>query len=104
MYNYINNFYLYIYLLRTLQEELQTTENRKQNAIIAYKSIEKKRELTSSELNSVSTQVRKLRSVQSECTDLINELKDKMEASKATSADVFVSKMYLESHFEAISI
>jgi len=35
--------------------------------------------------------VRKLRSAQSECTNLINELKDKIESTEGTSVDVFVS-------------
>jgi predicted nuclease with TOPRIM domain len=58
---------------------------------VAYNTVREKVNRTNSELSNVSIAVRKLRSAQSECNNLINELKDKIESSEATSADVFVS-------------
>jgi len=79
------------YLLRTLKEELQTAEGKKREVTVTYNTVCEKVNRTNSELSNVSIAVRKLRSAQSECNNLINELKDKIESSEATSADVFVS-------------
>lgn len=85
----INNFINFSF--RTLKEELQIAENKKQEATIACNAVREKLNRTNSELTNVSTTVRKLRSAQSECTNLINELKDKIESTEGTSVDVFVS-------------
>lgn len=66
-------------------------ENKKGEALAAYNAINEKVKRTNSELSNVSATVRKLKSTQSECTDMINELKDKIDSNEATSADVFVS-------------
>jgi len=76
---------------RTLKEELQIAENKKQEAIIAYNAIYEKLNRTNCELCNINATICKLRSAQSERTNLINELKDKIESNEATSADVFVS-------------
>lgn len=78
---------------RTLKEELQVAENKKQEAVAACNTACEKLNRTNSELSNVSTTVRKLRSAQSEYTNSINELKDKIESNEATSADVFVSNL-----------
>ncbi|KYN09467.1 Structural maintenance of chromosomes protein 6 [Trachymyrmex cornetzi] len=75
--------------MQTLKEELQIAENKKQEATIAYNAVHEKLNRTNSELTNVSITVRKLRSAQSECTNLINELKDKIESTEGTSVDVF---------------
>ncbi|KAG5311912.1 SMC6 protein, partial [Pseudoatta argentina] len=75
--------------MQTLKEELQIAENKKQEATIAYNTIREKLNRTNSELTNVSITVRKLRSAQSECTNFINELKDKIESTEGTSVDVF---------------
>ncbi|XP_018057117.1 PREDICTED: structural maintenance of chromosomes protein 6 [Atta colombica] len=75
--------------MQTLKEELQIAENKKQEATIAYNAVREKLNRTNSELTNVSIMVRKLRSAQSECTNLINELKDKIESTEGTSVDVF---------------
>ncbi|XP_018302040.1 structural maintenance of chromosomes protein 6 [Mycetomoellerius zeteki] len=75
--------------MQTLKEELQIAENKKQEATIACNAVREKLNRTNSELTNVSTTVRKLRSAQSECTNLINELKDKIESTEGTSVDVF---------------
>lgn len=83
--NYINC------LLRTLREDLQTTENKKREAVAAYNAVNEKVKRTNSELSNVSATVRKLKSAQNEYANSINDLKDKIDSSEATSADVFVS-------------
>ncbi|XP_018392244.1 PREDICTED: structural maintenance of chromosomes protein 6 [Cyphomyrmex costatus] len=75
--------------MQTLKEELQVAENKKQEAIVACNAIREKLNRTNSELTNVNTMVRKLRSAQSECTNSINELKDKIETIEGTSVDVF---------------
>ncbi|EGI61102.1 Structural maintenance of chromosomes protein 6 [Acromyrmex echinatior] len=75
--------------MQTLKEELQIAENKKQDVTIAYNTVREKLNRTNSELTNVSITVRKLRSAQSECTNLINELKDKIESTEGTSVDVF---------------
>jgi len=87
-------------LLRTLKEELQIAEGKKREATVAYDTVREKMNRTNSELSNISVTVRKLRSAQSECNNLINELKDKIELNEATSADVFVSGS--DSFFEII--
>lgn len=71
-------------------------ENKKREAVAAHNAVNEKVKRTISELNNVSVMVRKLRTAQGECTDLINELKDKIDSNEATSADVFVSN---QNHF-----
>ncbi|XP_011701842.1 PREDICTED: structural maintenance of chromosomes protein 6 [Wasmannia auropunctata] len=75
--------------MQTLKEELQVAENKKQEAVAVYNAVCDKVNRTCSELKNVNTTINKLRSAQSECTNTINELKDKIEANEATSADVF---------------
>ncbi|XP_070161215.1 structural maintenance of chromosomes protein 6 [Polyergus mexicanus] len=75
--------------MQTLREELQVMENKKGEALAAYNAVNEKVKRTNSELSNVSVTVRKLKSAQSECTDMINELKDKIDSNEATSADVF---------------
>jgi len=88
MYNY--NFFFFV-ANRTLKEELQMAEKTKQDAITTYNTMCEKIKFTDSELNNVSATVCKLRSAQSECINLINELKCKLDSSEGISADVFVS-------------
>ncbi|XP_072747857.1 structural maintenance of chromosomes protein 6 [Anoplolepis gracilipes] len=75
--------------IQTLKEELQVMENKKREANATSNAVHERVMRTNIELNNVNTTVRKLKSAQSECTDLINELKDKIDSSEATSADVF---------------
>ncbi|XP_011862086.1 PREDICTED: structural maintenance of chromosomes protein 6 [Vollenhovia emeryi] len=75
--------------MQTLKEELQTAENKKQEVTMAFNAVCERERVTNSELTRVAATVRKLRSAQSECTNLINELKDKIESNEATSANVF---------------
>lgn len=87
-----------------MKEELQVAENKKQEAVAAYNAVCEKLNRTNSELSNVSATVRKLRSAQSEYTNSINELKDKIESSEATSADVFVSNQdYLLKYYSFFS-
>ncbi|XP_012539107.1 structural maintenance of chromosomes protein 6 isoform X2 [Monomorium pharaonis] len=75
--------------MQTLKEDLQAAENKKQEAVAAYDAVCERVNRTNSELSNVNATVRKLMSSQSECTNLINELKDKIGSTEATSADVF---------------
>ncbi|XP_025269792.1 structural maintenance of chromosomes protein 6 isoform X2 [Camponotus floridanus] len=95
--------------MQTLREELQVIENKKREAVAAYNAVNEKVKRTISELNNVSVTVRKLRTTQGECIDLINELKDKIDSNEATSADVFRNeaaelekKLVLESNTEKL--
>ncbi|KAL0107751.1 hypothetical protein PUN28_014797 [Cardiocondyla obscurior] len=75
--------------MQRLKEELQIAESKKQETMSVYNSVCERVNRTSSELNNVTASLSKLRSAQSECNNLINELKDKIESNEATSADVF---------------
>lgn len=74
-----------------MKEELQLAENKKREASTAYNAICEKVMRTNSELSNVSTTASKLRTLQRQCKESIDNLKDKIESSEAMSADVFVS-------------
>ncbi|XP_071562510.1 structural maintenance of chromosomes protein 6-like [Temnothorax nylanderi] len=76
-------------IMQTLKEYLQITENKKQEVDAAYNAIFEKIIRTTSELNNVTKTVHKLRSTQSECTNLINKLKDEIDLHDASCIDVF---------------
>ncbi|XP_077272905.1 structural maintenance of chromosomes 6 [Temnothorax americanus] len=76
-------------MMQTLKEELQIAENKKQEADAAHDAIRDKVTRTNSELSKVTKTAQKLRSEQSECSILINDLKDKIDSHEATSVDVF---------------
>jgi len=76
---------------RTLKEELQVAENKKQEAVITYNAICEKLSRINSELYNLNVSYFKLRSMRSEFIRLIDELKDELESIEVTFADVFVS-------------
>ncbi|XP_071651384.1 structural maintenance of chromosomes protein 6 [Temnothorax longispinosus] len=76
-------------MMQTLKEELQIAENKKQEADAEHDAIRDKVARTNSELSNVTKTVHKLRSQQSDCSNRINELKDKIGSHEATSVDVF---------------
>lgn len=89
--------YLYIYIiliifsLRTLKEELELAENNRREAKNVYNAVCEKEERTKSALNNVNTTLMKFKTLQRRCKEEIDNLKDKIESDKGTSADVFVS-------------
>lgn len=80
-----------ICLLRTLKEELELAENKRQEAKTVYNTLCEKEERTKSALNNVNMIVMKLKTAQKRHKEEIDNLNDKIESSKGTSADVFVS-------------
>ncbi|XP_071651386.1 structural maintenance of chromosomes protein 6-like isoform X2 [Temnothorax longispinosus] len=76
-------------IMQTLKEDLQITENKKQEVDATYNIIFEIIIRTTSEMNNVIKTVHKLRSTQSECTNLINELKDEIDLHDASCIDVF---------------
>ncbi|KZC07283.1 PREDICTED: structural maintenance of chromosomes protein 6 [Dufourea novaeangliae] len=79
--------------INILEEEIRMIDSERKAAAQSYATACEKEKRTNSELASVSAQVRKLNSVQSQYKGQINDLKDKIEANEAISITVFKNEL-----------